>query len=100
MRELSLYRLMSEKQFSAQVKGVAEALGWTVYRTWTSIHSPAGFPDLTMVRPPRLVFVELKTMKGKTPPPQDLWLDRLRESGVEVYLWRPDEIDAIEELLR
>lgn len=103
---------ITEKQFESQVKGLAKVFGWLYYHTWRSIHSPAGFPDCVMVRPPRLIFAELKTEKGKVSPAQDEWLDiliQLRQSipyhnsyiiNPEVYLWRPSDFDRITEILR
>lgn len=93
-----------EKDFLNHVRQLAELLGWRVYHTWTSLHSPRGLPDLVMVRPPRLIFSELKRSKGKLTPPQEAWIEDLRrvEGAVEVYLWRPEHWFAgeIETVLR
>ena len=110
---------ISEKQFESQVKDLAKIYGWKYYHTWRSIHSPAGFPDVVMVRPPRLIFAELKSEKGKLTVEQEEWLATLRECGsypsssfiddkgisvtyqrIEVYLWRPSEIEKIAEILK
>lgn len=81
---------VTEKHFRQVVKEWAEQRGWEVYFTWNSIHSPAGFPDLVLVRPPRIVFAELKRQNGKATPRQDFWLDLLRHVPcTETYLWRP-----------
>ncbi len=69
---------ITEKAFESQVKSLAKIFGWRYYHTWRSFHSPAGFPDVVMVRPPRLVFAELKSEKGKTTPEQEGWLEDLR----------------------
>lgn len=82
---------MSEKQFTTAVKQLAHACGWRTYHTWVSIHSDPGFPDLVLCRPPRLIFAELKVATGKRGEPsahQQAWLDGLRATGVEVYVWR------------
>ena len=91
---------VSEREFAQTVVDLAEARGWLAYRTWNSQHSPAGFPDLTLVRNDRLVMAELKTMKGRVSPAQRQWLDALKGAGVEVHLWRPDQMSEIEEVLR
>ena len=92
-----LLREVKESTFRDQVRAWAERLGWLTYFTWNSRHSPAGFPDLVMVRPPRLLLVELKTQLA--PPPhgrQLLWLDTLAEVPcVEVHVWRPMDEDLI-----
>ena len=103
---------------------MAKIFQWKYYHTWRSIHSPAGFPDCVMVKPPRLIFAELKSEKGVVSPEQQEWLDLLEQVGkdtkvydhvlsqdaiqalcekgtlVEVYLWRPDDIETIAEILR
>lgn len=82
----------SERDFRQQVVQLAQLRGWYVYWTWTSIHSPAGFPDLVLCRPPRLVIAELKTATGKATLAQQEWLAALGAcTGVEAHLWRPDD---------
>lgn len=54
----------------------------------------AGLPDLVLVKPPRLLFVELKAQHGRLSPLQRDWLQALEQvPGVEVYLWRPEQLD-------
>lgn len=92
---------ISEKSFEVQVKDLAKLFNWKYYHTWRSFHSPAGFPDCVMVRPPRVVFAELKSEIGKVSPPQQEWLDILAECpGVEIYLWRPSDWERIVEVLK
>jgi hypothetical protein len=82
---------MTERQLDDCVARVARVYGWTLsYHSWSSIHSAAGFPDRVFVRPPRLVFVELKRLGGKVSPEQRAWLMALETCpGIEVYLWTP-----------
>lgn len=69
---------------------MARLLGWRVYFTWTSLHSPPGFPDLVLCRPPRLLFVELKSEEGRLSRAQRDWLALLETiPGIEAYVWRP-----------
>ena len=92
---------ITERAFAAQVLDLAKLLGWRCYHSWTSIHSPAGYPDLCMVRLSRILFAELKSEKGKLTPPQEEWLEALRATGkVEVYVWRPGDWDILVEILR
>jgi hypothetical protein len=66
-----------------------------------TIRSERGWPDLALVRPPRLVLAELKTDKGMTTPAQDEWLALLGAChGIEVYQWRPADFNDVVELLR
>ncbi len=92
---------VSEKEFQQAVLEYAKLCGWMCYHTWSSIHSPAGFPDLVLVRPPRVVFAELKVGKREPTPAQREWLILLAScAGVEAYLWRPDNWDEIAEILK
>lgn len=49
----------------------------------------------------RLVFAELKREREKPKPEQDLWLLLLgRVPGIEVYVWRPRDMDTILDILK
>lgn len=102
---------LSEQAFQKQVLDLAKLCGWLVAHfrpAWTGKgwRTPvqadgAGFPDLVLVKPPRLIFAELKAQGRKTTPDQDKWLDILRTvPGVEVYLWTVDNFDDIISVLR
>ncbi len=92
---------LTEKQWLAQVRDLAGLFGWEAYHAFLSIHSPRGWPDLALVRPPRLILAELKTDKGTLSPSQERWLDLLRGCpGVEVFVWRPADIDEVAAVLR
>jgi len=91
---------MNEKQFAAQIRDLAIILNWRYYHTWNSLHSASGYPDVTLVRGSRLILAELKTDKGKVTPQQQGWLDALKETKAEVYLWRPADFDNILEILK
>ena len=92
---------LSEKAFRQQVLDLARLLGWKAYFTWASLHSPAGFPDLVMARPPRLIITELKSEAGAFTVAQEAWLEALAGCpGVEVYRWRPSDWDGIVQTLK
>lgn len=91
---------ISERQFTQQVGDMAKLMGWLRYHTWLAKHSPAGFPDEVLVRPPRLVFAELKSEDGTLSASQETWLTELAATGAEVYVWRPSMLDGIAECLR
>jgi len=88
-----------ESKWLAEVSRRARGWGWRVYHTLNSLGSAKGFPDLVMVRPPRLIVAELKSDAGKVRPEQLEWLDDLRSCGVEVYLWRPADVQIVMEIL-
>lgn len=96
----ALLRSISEADFQAVVVRKAELWGWWVWHDFsTQGRNQRGLPDLILVRPPRVLFVELKKQKGRVTPEQQGVLDMLaRCPGVEVALWRPSddaEIDAV-----
>ncbi|HEY7061755.1 MAG TPA: hypothetical protein VII06_09760, partial [Chloroflexota bacterium] len=59
------------------------------------------FPDVTCVRPPRLLFAELKVGRRAPTAAQAAWLDALAQvPGVEVFVWRaPEDLERIAEIL-
>ena len=93
---------MREADLMATVVQAARYLGYAVYHTADSRRSQPGFPDLTLVRDGRLVFLELKTEKGRVRPEQEIWLEMLAEvPGVVARVVRPADLDEIiEEVLR
>ena len=90
-----------EKDFQAQVLDLARLCGWLCYHTHDSRRSAPGFPDLVLVRPPRLVFAELKSEEGKLRPEQRAWLKTLASctQAPESYMWRPRDLEAIQRTL-
>jgi hypothetical protein len=91
---------LTEARFMAQVVEYARLMGWRTYHTRRSEGSEAGFPDLVLVRRPRIVWAELKSERGKATPQQLVWLLELLECRQEVYLWRPEDWPRIERILR
>jgi hypothetical protein len=91
-----LLESVSEKDWQAQVIELALLNGWWPYHPFDSRRSEPGYPDLTLIRPPRLVFAELKTERGRLSIPQRHIIDLLRECpGIEVYVWRPSDWDEV-----
>jgi hypothetical protein len=83
---------LTEKQFQGQVTDAAKLYGWAVYHTQMSKWSEAGWPDLALCRPPRLILAELKSdsPQARLSPDQARWLHILQRCpGIEVYLWKP-----------
>lgn len=95
---------MTEAQLQQIVLDLAKLTNWLAYHTHDSRRSQQGFPDLTLVRAPRVVFAELKGdgAYGKRGPTaqQIAWIDALGKCpGVEVYVWRPADINDIAAIL-
>lgn len=128
---------MSEKDFSTQVEGMLDLFGWQWchFRTartkesWkTAITGHKGFVDYVAVRPPRVIFAELKSDTGKLSDDQYEWIEALKDcqrviiadpltvSGQvatirlhrdvktvllpEIYVWKPGDSDEVERILR
>lgn len=92
---------MRERDFQQLVVEAAGYLGWRVFHDFDSRRSTPGFPDLILVKPPRLLALELKTQRGKVRPGQIEWLTDLDQvPGVTALLVRPADWDQIEALLR
>lgn len=92
---------VSEKELMAVVVELATLLGWRSYHTHDSRRSGPGFPDMVLVRDGRLLFVELKSERGKLTYPQRAWLSALHVCpSAEVYEWRPSSWPEIEAVLR
>jgi len=94
--------VITEKDLREQVRDLCRLFGWKMYFSWTSIHSPRGFPDLVLVHPSknRVIFAELKSEKGKLTEEQVEWLDALGKCGQEVYVWRPSNWEEIVSVLQ
>ncbi len=92
---------MTEAELQETVREIAKTTGWLYYHTYRSRRSPAGFPDVVLVRPPRVVFAELKSDTGKVTKEQRMWLDELLKcvGAVETYVWRPADVDVIASIL-
>ena len=87
-----LARAMTEAELQENVRSMAQVCGWLHHHHHDSRRSEPGFPDSTMVRPPRVIFAELKKQTGKPEPDQIRWLETLRLCpAVEVYVWRPSD---------
>ena len=54
-----------EASFQRTVVEYAELRGWMVSQVADSRRATPGLPDLLLVRPPRVVFAELKTERGR-----------------------------------
>ena len=97
----AMYARVSEEDFMRQVVEAAKLLGWLYYHPHDSRHSPAGFPDLVLIRNGTLIFAELKSEDGKMTLEQLAWereLIKTQEDSdgiVRHYIWRPHDIDKI-----
>ena len=120
---------LTEKQLQKAVISTAKQLGWKVSHfgstvkvvkrgdRYATVPDPgaSGFPDLVLVRPPRLMFVELKGKTGQLSEAQMEWMAALsavakaqpevldwqgapaateEDSRIDVYVWRPNDWES------
>lgn len=111
------HNLISEREFKNSIVALARDLGWLVHHdlpsqrangSWaTATQGNSGFPDLVLVHSgnmvtgskPMVVFAELKTQRGKTTASQEQWLTALRACGQMAFVWRPAQMQEIQQLL-
>lgn len=101
-----------EVDYQRQVVEAAHLFRWSVNHVrrsvtgaknqrWTTATTVIGWPDLTCVRPPRLIFIELKGHNGCLTPEQEIVLGLLDAcDGIQAFVSWPWEIDSVLELLR
>ena len=107
---------MTEAEFQDQVVQLLHVLGYRVahfapamnargnYRTPTR-YDAKGFPDLVAVRPEgkrgaRIIYIELKSDKGRLSKEQGAWLADLNGAGAEAYIWRPSDWHELAAIVR
>jgi len=100
---------VSEKAFMDTILQAAEIYGWWTYHTHDSRRSTAGFPDLVLIKPPRVIFLEVKSERGRLSREQADVLAMLQEcgplscrferDGVSAAMVRPSDWEQIVEWL-
>lgn len=90
----------SEKSFMAEVIALAKGCGWRIYHTHDSRKSEAGFPDLLLLRGDRCLVAELKVGRNRPTAAQLNWIEAFAAAGVESFVWYPQQMVSIVEILR
>lgn len=82
----------TEREWQTQVRRLAQQFGWADYCIWNSQHSPAGWPDLVLLREEgdmgavRMIIMELKREGKRLSPKQVFTLELLKGvPGIEVH---------------
>lgn len=81
------FTIMSERELKAAITKLALRLGWSVFgnaqaKGLRPISTSAGYPDLTLAREGRVLFLECKAVRGVTSPAQDHWMRELPNAHV------------------
>ena len=92
--------VVTEAAWQQTVVDLAELTGWWVYHNPDSRRSQPGFPDLVLIRAPRVMFLELKRETGRLSTAQREVLAELEVCpGVEVHVARPSDWASLVEWL-
>jgi hypothetical protein len=112
--EAAVSASISEAAFTTHVIDLAQWLDWKVahfrparvtvrgresFRTAVQ-GDGVGFPDLLLIRGPRLVAAELKSERGRLTREQAAWLEAFAGAGIETHIWRPAQLEELVEVLR
>ena len=101
---------ITEADWQKTVIDYAHMQGWIVahfrpartekgWRTAVSADGK-GFPDLVLVRPPRVIFSEIKGATGELSYNQIPWWQALAQCpGIEYYVWRPRDWGTVQWVL-
>ncbi len=97
-----LDRATSEADFRRVVLKHAGLHGWQVVYWHDSRRATGakGWPDVTLMRPPRFLLRELKREGEELRPEQQWWLEQLQACGIDAGVWRPSDWPEIEAVLR
>ncbi len=91
---------MTEAELQSLITDAATAYGWIWHHETDSRRSPAGFPDLVMVRGRHVLFMELKSERGRLSVEQLGWTTALeRVDTIATAVVRPADADAVLERL-
>lgn len=91
---------MREEAFQNKVLALCRWLRLRTYHTYDSRRSDPGFPDLVIVGRGGVIFAELKSTRGKVSLHQQAWWEDLTKAGAEAYIWRPEDWEQIQIVLK
>ena len=92
---------MTEAELQALIVEVAELHDWLVFHDNDSRRNVAGFPDLVLVKSPRVLFLELKSEIGRVRAEQHAWMDALsRCDTIASAIVRPEHAERVIEYLQ
>ena len=93
-------RRTEEAEFQRKVTDLCDYLHLKWHHETDSRRSKKGFPDLLIAGPGGVLFVELRSEKGRITPEQREWLDQLHRAGANVHVWRPSNFNEATVILK
>lgn len=100
MNVKAIFHRQTKAAFRAEVINLAKLQGWRCWYVSSGGRSCAGWPDLVLIRRPRIVFLELKAERTPVTADQKSTIAALRSCGLQAHIVRPSEAQKIERLLR
>lgn len=92
---------MSESAFQDKILDLCKWHRLKVFHVYDSRKSAGpGFPDLVIVGKSGTLFAELKSTTGKVSTLQTEWIEALQVSGERVHVWRPEDWDEVQQVLK
>lgn len=87
---------MTEAELKQRVVDMAHAKGWRVFslpmiKNTRPVKDAVGYPDLTLARRGRVMWIELKTETGLMSPEQFGWM---KELGTACIVVRPSDLET------
>ena len=90
---------MTEAQWQKRVTDYAALRHLRVWHDNDSRRNDAGLPDLLIVGPGGVAWLELKSAKGRVRREQAEWLADLRAAGQHAHVYRPEDWSDVKALL-
>ena len=91
---------VTEADFQATILQAADLFGWWHYHVADSRRSRPGFPDLVLIKPPKVIFLEVKRETGRLTGYQAEVLSMLSDcSVVDAAVVRPSDWAQVVEWL-
>jgi hypothetical protein len=98
-RKTTLAPDISEAQFQWEIVKLARRHGWAAHHHFDSRKSEVGWPDLVLIRGPKIIFRELKVRGNTLSAAQANWIDLLIIAGQDAAVWTERDWPAIENIL-
>lgn len=83
--------VMREKELEKHVRDACKTLGVIRVHQLRSRGTQAGWVDDVLLGHNGALFRELKTARGRVSPAQEAMHAMMRQSGLDVAVWRPDD---------